>query len=106
MSKAAVVLCALALLPRAAGAQDLKFSGYYKNLVVNSETVAPAGQRYTLDLNRVRLELKGKLSENAALDPQYDNEMLLGNYLYTAQFAAQKDQRPMGPCRSSTCLRP
>ncbi len=84
----------LALLPLGAAAQDLKLSGYYKNLLVNSETVAPAGQHYTLDLNRLRLELKGKLSESAALDLQYDNEVLLGSYLHTAQFAAQKDQRP------------
>lgn len=90
----AAALWALALLPLGALGEDLKFSGYYKNLLVNSETVAPAGQRYTLDLNRLRLELKGKLSENAALDLQYDNEVLLGNYLHTAQFAAQKDQRP------------
>lgn len=77
-----------------AAAEDLKFSGYYKNLLVDSETVAPAGQRYTLDLNRLRLQLKGKVSESVALDLQYDNEVLLGNYLHTAQFAAQKDQQP------------
>lgn len=94
MSRLAAALCALALLPLGAGAQDLKFSGYYKSLLVNSETVAPPGQRYPLDLNRLRLELKGRVSENAALDLQYDNEVLFGNYLHTAQFAAQKDQRP------------
>jgi hypothetical protein len=94
MFRATAVLCLLALVSLGAGAQDLKFSGYYKNLLVNSETVAPAGQRYTLDLNRLRIELKGNLSESAALDLQYDNEVLLGNYLHTAQFAAQKDQRP------------
>jgi len=93
MSRAAAV-CALALLPLGAAAQDLKLSGYYKNLLVSSESVAPAGQRYTLDLNRLRLELKGNLSESVALDIQYDNEVLLGNYLHTGQFAAQKDQRP------------
>jgi hypothetical protein len=55
---------------------------------------SPPGQRYTLDLNRLRLELKGKLSEGVALDLQYDNELLLGNYLRTGQFAAPKDPRP------------
>jgi hypothetical protein len=45
-------------------------------------------------VNRLRLELKGNLSESATLDLQYDNEVLLGNYRRTAQFAAQKDQRP------------
>ena len=94
MSRRVAALCLLALLSSGAGAQDLTFSGYYKNLLVNSETVAPAGQRYTLDLSRARLELKGKLSEDVALDLQYDNEVVLGNYLHTGQFAAQKDHRP------------
>ena len=71
----------------------LKLSGYYKNLLVGSRTVFPAMQRYTLDLNRLRLELKGDLAEGAALDLQYDNEILLGNYLHTAQFSQQKDQQ-------------
>jgi hypothetical protein len=82
------------LAANSAQAQDLKFSGYYKNLLFKSETVAPAGEQYGLDLNRVRVELKGKLSENAALELQYDNELLLGDYLQTGQFAARKDLRP------------
>lgn len=79
-----------------AGAQDgqVKVSGYYKNLLVKSQTVAPEGERYTLDVNRLRLELKGKLSDGVALDVQYDNEVLLGDYLRSGQSAAQKDQRP------------
>ncbi len=72
----------------------LKFSGYYKNLLVRSETVFPDRESYTLDLNRLRLELKGKLAENAALDLQYDNEILLGDYLRTGQFAVEKHARP------------
>jgi len=72
----------------------LKLSGYYKNLLVDSRTVFPAGERYTLDLNRLRLELKGDLAEHVALDVQYDNEILLGSYLHTGQFALQKDQPP------------
>jgi len=72
----------------------LKLSGYYKNLLVDSRTVFPAGQPYTVDVNRLRLELKGDLAEHVALDVQYDNEILLGSYLRTAQFALQKDQPP------------
>ncbi|TAK48834.1 MAG: hypothetical protein EPO27_05775 [Betaproteobacteria bacterium] len=72
----------------------LNLTGYYKNLLVRSRTVMPVGQRYTSDLNRLRLELKGNLTAGAALDLQYDNEILLGNYLDTAQFGVQKDQRP------------
>ena len=94
MSRWIAALCLSILSSAGTRAEELKFSGYYKNLLVNSETVAPAGQSYTLDLNRLRLELKGKLSESVALDLQYDNEVLLGNYLHTRQFAAQKDQRP------------
>lgn len=81
----------LAVLCTGTRADELKFSGYYKNLLAGSETVAPAGEQYLLDLNRLRLELKGQLSENVALDLQYDNEVFLGSYLRTAQFAAQKD---------------
>jgi hypothetical protein len=94
MSRRIAALCVLALLSTAAGAEGLKLSGYYKNLLVSSETVSPAGQRYTLDLNRLRLELKGELAESIALDLQYDNEVLLGNYRGTGQFAIEKDRRP------------
>lgn len=94
MSRWIALVCLSILSTTVVAEQDLKFSGYYKSLLLNSETVAPAGQRYTLDLNRMRLELKGKLSERVALDLQYDNEVLLGSYLRTGQFAAQKDQRP------------
>lgn len=89
------VLASLALATTAnAAGEGLKFSGYYKHLLLDSETVAPAGQRYTLDLNRLRLELKGNVAGGLAMDLQYDNEVLLGNYLRTQQFAAQKNQRP------------
>lgn len=71
-------------------AQAWKFSGYYKNLLTRSETVFPAGERYTSDLNRLRLKVEGKLADGLALDLQYDNEVLLGSYLRTAQFQLQK----------------
>lgn len=88
-------ICILLLaVVTSAPAEELKLSGYYKNLLGGTETVAPAGERYTLDVNRLRLELKGALSRDVALDLQYDNEVLLGSYLHTAQFAAQKDARP------------
>lgn len=74
--------------------RELKLSGYYKNLLIGSETLAPAGERYFLDINRLRLELKGQLSDRIALDLQYDNELLLGDYLRTRQFVLQRDRRP------------
>lgn len=72
---------------------QLELSGYYKNLFVNSRTLAIIApqQPYNLDLNRLRLELKGNLAEETAFNVQYDNEVLLGNYLETDQFLVQKE---------------
>lgn len=99
MCRPASALLAAALAAFGAGASaepetGLRLSGYYKNLLVDSRTVFPAGQRYALDLNRLRLEFKGELAQGAALDLQYDNEILFGNYLRTAQFGLQQDQPP------------
>jgi hypothetical protein len=94
MSRWIGALVASILWCSGARAEDVAFSGYYKSLLVDSETIAPGGEPYTLDLNRVRLELKGDLSPHVALDLEYDNEVLLGSYLDTAQFAAQKNLRP------------
>jgi len=77
---------------QAAQAQ-LEVGGYYKNLFVNSRTlglVAPQ-EPYNLDLNRLRLKLKGNLTEETAFNVQYDNEVLLGSYLETNQFLVQKN---------------
>lgn len=75
-------------------AQGIQFSGYYKNLLVRSETVFPSTQPYLADLNRLRIEVKGQMLENIAFEVQYDNEAYLGNYLQTAQFRMQRDLRP------------
>jgi len=86
---------ALACVIAPASAQDdpdLRVSGYYKNLLLRSETFA--GEPYALDLNRLRLELKGRLAPTVRFEVQYDNEALLGNYLRTTQFQQQKDQPP------------
>lgn len=73
-----------------------KFSGDYKNLLTASETVLPAGERFSADLNRLRLKLEGRPTAQLAIDLQYDNELLLGSYLGTAQFRRQKDVAPDG----------
>lgn len=88
----ALLAAATAISASAHGQSGLEFSGYYKNLLTESQTVSPAGERYTLDLNRLRLELKGELAEPLALDLQYDNEVWFGSYLDTAQFGLQKRQ--------------
>lgn len=88
-------IASLIVLPASATEEPaLKLSGYYKNLLSKSDTVAPAGAGYTLDLNRLRIELQGRLGPGVALDIQYDNELLFGSYLHTAQFRSQKDQAP------------
>jgi hypothetical protein len=92
----------LALGPLCAAAADeaesvppaWKLSGYYKNLLTRSRTVFPAGEPYTADLNRLRLKIEGKPAANLAIDLQYDNEVLLGSYLRTAQFRLQKALPP------------
>ena len=94
-SCAGIIGLALACAAAPAFAQDdadLRLTGYYKNLLVRSDTWA--GERYTLDINRLRLELKGQLAPNVGFDVQYDNEVLLGSYLRTTQFQQQKDQPP------------
>ncbi|WP_136415812.1 hypothetical protein [Herbaspirillum sp. ST 5-3] len=96
------VLLGAALSGRAYAVQEgesdvavpLKLSGYYKNLLQNSVTIVPTEQAYTLDLNRLRLELKGQIHPALSVDVQYDNEILLGSYLRSAQFGLQKDLRP------------
>lgn len=98
-------LCAVLCTGAVSGAQSAEnagqdacapfsLSGYYKNLLQNSVTSFPAQKAYTLDLNRLHLELKGQLNPALALELQYDNELLLGSYLRTSQFELQKDVRP------------
>lgn len=70
------------------------FKGYYKNLFMQSRTVFPQAENYTLDLNRLRLEVRGRPADWLVYEVQYDNEALLGSYLDTAQFAQLKAARP------------
>ena len=73
-----------------------KLSGYYLNLFTRSTTIFPEGEgeRYVLDLNRLRLRLEGQAFKALSVDVQYDNELLLGDYLRTRQFALIKDRVP------------
>ena len=73
---------------------DAQFKGYYKNLLMHSRTAFPRAEDYTLDLNRLRLELRGRPRPWLGYEIQYDNEALLGNYLQTAQFAQLKAAKP------------
>lgn len=93
-------LCGLSA--RVAGAADLwqqgdsslTLTGYYKNLLFSSETFFPKTEQFTLDLNRLRLELQGKASDRVSMDIQYDHEAILGSFLKTDLFSIQKNQEP------------
>lgn len=86
-----MIATVLLLVPFAAAKAEegLKLSGSYKNLLLRSEDVS--GKSNTLDLNRLRLEIAGNLAPAVRLDLQYDNEVLLGSYLRTTEFAALRD---------------
>jgi hypothetical protein len=64
-------------------------SGSYKNLAVQSRTMD--GEPFDLDLQRIRLKAQGRVSKAIEVDVQYDNELLVGSYLGTSQFALEKD---------------
>lgn len=92
-------LIAAALFPFAAtcalaDGEAVMFKGYYKNLLMQSRTAFPQAENYTLDLNRLRLEVRGRPADWLGFEVQYDNEALLGSYLDTAQFAQLKAARP------------
>lgn len=62
------------------------FSGSYRNMLVASETMTGAREGFTLDVNRLRLEWKGQMNPALGVEIQYDNEVLLGDYLRTSQY--------------------
>jgi hypothetical protein len=62
-------------------------TGSFYNVYSDSRTVIPPAQDFALDLSRLRLKLAGRPMAHLAVDVQYDNELLLGNYLSTAQYA-------------------
>jgi len=82
-----------AALAQAEPGAGVAFTGSYKNLLVSSTTVLGGADAYTLDLNRLRLEWKGQVSRNIGVEVQYDNEILAGSYLATAQ-ARLEERRP------------
>jgi len=70
----------------------IQVSGYYKNFLASSRTLAlyPPQTNYWVDFNRLRLEFKGNIN-NTRYNVQYDNEFSFGDYLKTSQFIAQKN---------------
>lgn len=92
----AAILCAcpVALAQEPAGSSfgDVVFSGHYRNLAARSTTTFGGDERFFLDANRLRLEWKGQLRRNVGIEVQYDNEVLVGDYLRTRQFAVESAQ--------------
>lgn len=90
---AALAACQVfAATPSVAQTQPLELTGSLKSVYLRSR--ASTGEDYALSLNRLRVGAKGDLASGIALDLQYDNELLLGNYLDTADFRALKDRAP------------
>lgn len=86
------MLCASGLAvaqePADSSGGGLAFSGHYRNLAARSTTTGD-NERFFLDANRLRLEWKAQLRPHVALEVRYDNEVFLGDYLRTRQFAVE-----------------
>ena len=98
MSRPRVATCLLGLCVAAAWGQaqpdpsGVKFSGYAKTMPVAGHSALGQRDAYSVDANRLRLEWKGPLSTFAAIEVQYDNELLIGNYVRTPDFLLQSRQ--------------
>lgn len=97
MRSAAALAGLAAWLAAAASAQDagqgaVTFSGHLKSTLAAARTSLGPPQSYVLDANRLRLELKGQVTPNLGVDLQYDNELLLGTYVGTPEFAVRSRQ--------------
>jgi len=71
---------------------SLNLSGSYKNLFFASKEQATGG-RYLADLNRIRLEGEGRFFEKLQAKISWDNELIGGDYISTAEFAAREAAR-------------
>ena len=74
-------------MSQAANEGAWRLSGSYLNLFTRSRTVVPPSTGCGLGLNRLRLKLEARPLRSVGLEVQYDNEVLLGSYLKTAQYA-------------------
>lgn len=73
-------------------AGGVAFSGHVKTMAIASRTMLGGEESFKLAANRLRLEWKGQLRPQLAIELQYDNEVLLGDYLGTRQFALESRQ--------------
>ena len=81
-----------AAMAQSAGDSTWSLTGSYFNLYTQSRTVVPPVRRFILDVGRARLKLVGAPFERVGIEVQYDNEVLLGDYVRTTQYALLKDR--------------
>ncbi|MDP2689522.1 MAG: hypothetical protein Q8P48_05360 [Deltaproteobacteria bacterium] len=72
-------------------AERVDLKGYYKNLFTASESAS--GEVFYGDLNRHRLELDASISEGLRAYAAYDNEIIAGSVLDTAEFSAAREMK-------------
>ena len=93
----ALLLCLVCAIPAAlAQAADaevplaregsVQFSGSLRNMLISSETSVGPARGITLDATRLRLEWNGQVNRAVGVEFQYDNEVLVGDYLRTPQY--------------------
>ncbi|MBI2982336.1 MAG: hypothetical protein HYY44_08655, partial [Deltaproteobacteria bacterium] len=70
----------------------LTLSGYFKNLVFNSKRMA-TNEATIADLNRLRLEWDADFFEKFSAKISWDNEVILGDYVRTEEFASRQAVR-------------
>jgi len=75
----------LVLVLLSAPVRGVELGGYYKNLLIDSETVLGEKADYWLDINRLRLDISESWQQ-FELELVYDHEIQVGRYLETLQF--------------------
>jgi hypothetical protein len=80
---------AAAQAPPEPGGAGVSFSGHYRNFAARSTTALGSAEPFFVDANRLRLEWKGQWRPEVGIEVQYDNEVLLGDYVGTRQFALE-----------------
>ena len=94
LCSAIVVLTARPALAQTDSLGSWRLSGQFLNLYTRSQTVIPAAQGFALDLSRLRVKLEAQTRMQLRIELQYDNELLVGSYLKTQQYALS-EQRVM-----------
>ena len=69
----------------------LRFGGYAKTILLRSQTPDPAGEPYTLSLNRLRLKMNYEIPSRFQLHIEHDTEVRAGSYLHTIAFQQEKN---------------